>query len=205
MENTPALETKRLRLRRFMPQDVEALFRIYSDREANTFLPWFPLETREEAQRLYEEAYQRTYEQPAGYRYAVCLKTGDVPIGYVHVSLEDSHDLGYALRREFWHKGIATEAARAVVQRLRQDGFAYVTATHDVKNPYSGRVMQAVGMRYAYSYVEQWQPKDIPVLFRLYQLNLDEDDSRVYRKYWDQSAIHVVEQLDAAGPAQTIK
>ena len=49
----------------------------------------------------------------------------------------------------------------------------YITATHDVNNPRSGRVMQAIGMRYCYSYEELWQPKNFPVIFRMYQLNLD--------------------------------
>lgn len=37
--NTPALETERLILRRFTPQDMEALFLILGDEEANRFLP----------------------------------------------------------------------------------------------------------------------------------------------------------------------
>ena len=49
-------------------------------------------------------------------------------------------------------------------------------------------------MKYCYSYEEQWQPKDIPVVFRLYQLNLDGDDSRVFKKYWNQYEKHFVEE-----------
>lgn len=33
--------------------------------------------------------------------------------------------------------------------------------------------MRALGMRYCYSYEEMWQPKNFPVIFRLYQLDLD--------------------------------
>ena len=33
MENTPALETERLVLRQFTENDIEALFRIFSDEE----------------------------------------------------------------------------------------------------------------------------------------------------------------------------
>ena len=40
-ENTPPLETPRLFLRKFMADDLEDVFRIYSDPEVNTFLPWF--------------------------------------------------------------------------------------------------------------------------------------------------------------------
>ena len=47
-------------------------------------------------------------------------------------------------------------------------------------------------MKYCYSYEEQWQPKDISVVFRMYQLNLDGKE-RVFRKYWDASKVHFIE------------
>ena len=53
--------------------------------------------------------------------------------------------------------------------------------------------MRNVGMKYQYSYEEQWQPKDLLVTFRMYQLNLDGNLERVYKKYWDTSAVHFVE------------
>ena len=195
MTNTPALETQRLILRKFTPDDLPALFAIFGDREANTFLPWFPLETMEQAAAFYEERYARAYAQPCAYRYAVCLKSDGVPIGYVNISTEDSHDLGYGLRRAFWHRGITREAAQAAVQQAKRDGMAYITATHDVENPRSGNVMRALGMRYHYSYVELWQPKNIPVTFRMYQLNFDGDENRVYTAYWQRYETHFVETL----------
>lgn len=54
--------------------------------------------------------------------------------------------------------------------------------------------MQKLGMKYQYSYEEQWQPKDILVVFRMYQLNLDGNDNRVYKKYWNNSAVHFIEK-----------
>ena len=57
----------------------------------------------------------------------------------------------------------------------------------------SGKVMQKLGMVYHYSYREQWQPKDISVVFRMYQLNLDGDNNRLYRAYWDKFPEHFVE------------
>ena len=76
---------------------------------------------------------------------------------------------------------------------MRQERIPWITATHDVHNPRSGRVMQRLGMRYCYTYLEQWQPKDIPVHFRMYQLNLDGHEHRVYRRYWDMYPVHFVE------------
>lgn len=44
-----------------------------------------------------------------------------------------------------------------------------------------------------YPYEEQWKPKNILVTFRTYQLNLDGNESRVCKKYWDTSAVHFIE------------
>ncbi len=191
--NTPAIETERLILRKFTENDMEALFSIYRDEDVNTYLPWFPLKSLEEAKTLFQQKYAAAYRQPCGYQYAICLKSDNEPIGYVKVSTDDSHDLGYGLRKEFWHKGIVTEACKALVEQLKKDDFLYITATHDVKNLRSGGVMKQLSMSYQYSYEEQWQPKDIPVIFRMYQLNLDEQNNRVYKKYWDNSTVHFVE------------
>lgn len=80
-------------------------------------------------------------------------------------------------------------------ENRKRDGLPYLTATHDRNNPRSGGVMRNLGMVYQYSYEEQWQPKDIPVVFRMYQLNLNGSKAQVYRKYWDTSAVHFVENL----------
>ena len=53
--------------------------------------------------------------------------------------------------------------------------------------------MKKAGMRYQYSYEEQWQPKNIPVVFRMYQLNLQGEESLVYRKYKDKAPAWFVE------------
>mgnify|MGYP005762764125 FL=1 len=130
--NTPELFTDRLHLRKFTADDTEAVFRIYSDREVNTFLPWFPVKDM--------------------------------------------------------------EAAKAVLAQMKRDGMTYATATHDEKNPASGRVMEKIGMKYRYSYREQWQPKNIPVIFRMYQINLDGRDDRVYRAYWERYPEHFISE-----------
>lgn len=82
---------------------------------------------------------------------------------------------------------------RALAGLLKADGVPYITATHDRNNPASGGVMRRLGMRYCYSYEEQWQPKNIPVVFRMYQLNLDGQEGRVYRGYWEQYERHFIE------------
>ena len=157
------LETERLLLRRFSENDLYALFKIHSDKDVNTYLPWFPLESIEEASLFL------------------------IPIGYVNIGINEPHDLGYGLLKAFWRNGIVTEAANAVIHQVKKDGIPYMTATHDIKNPRSGNVMKRLGMLYQYSYKEQWQPKNILTTFCMYQLNFDGQDKRVYKGYLDQS------------------
>lgn len=191
--NTPQLKTERLILRKFTKDDIGALYLILTDKEVNTFLPWFPLKNIEEARAFFETRYAANYEKPQAYAYAICLKVDNYPIGYIKVDMDESHDFGYGLRKEFWHRGIVTEAGRAVIAQVKKDGLPYITATHDINNPRSGGVMRQVGMKYQYSYEEQWQPKDFSVTFRMYQLNLDEKYRSVFKKYWDNSVTHFVE------------
>ena len=128
------------------------------------------------------------------YRFAVCLKEDDIPIGEIHASQDESRDLGFVLKKEFWRRGIMTEAVNAVIERLMRDKVPYITATHDIHNPRSGAVMKKAGMRYCYSYEEDWQPKNIRVTFRMYQRNLDGKDERIYRGYWNKYPSHFVER-----------
>lgn len=193
--NTPTLETERLILRKFKKNDLEAMYKIYSDKEVNRFLPWFPLGSLEDTRLFYQECFANKYTRECGYDYAICLREEDYPVGYINVSTRADHDLGYGLRKEFWHRGIVTEASKEVIKQLRKDGMPYITATHDVHNPRSGEVMKKLGMKYQYSYEEQWQPKNILVTFRMYQLNLDGNKNRIYKKYWDVSTVHFIENI----------
>ncbi len=191
--NTPDIETERLLLRKFNEQDLPAVLSIFGDEEVNRFLPWFPLKSIDDAKEFYKKKYEEQYNQSKGYQYAICLKSDNIPIGYAKINIDESYDLGYGLKKEFWHKGIVFEACKAIVQQAKFDGIPYITATHDINNPRSGNVMKRLGMQYQYSYLEQWQPKDIPVIFRMYQLNFDKSGSFVYRKYWNNSEKHFVE------------
>lgn len=192
--NTPKLETEKLILRKFTEDDLDALFLILKAEEVNKFLPWYPMKNLEETKRFYEEKYAAVYSEPQGYAYAICLKSDNYPIGYIKVDISDSYDLGYGLRKEFWHQGIVSEAAQALVEQLKKDGIPYITATHDINNPRSGSVMKRIGMEYKYSYEELWQPKNFLVTFRMYQLNLDGNKDRVYKKYWNTYEKHFIEE-----------
>lgn len=182
-ENTPTLETDRLILRKFTDNDIDDMFLLYSNEDVNKFLPFFPLKTRNEVENYLYNSILPFYKKDIAYSYAISQKADNRVIGYVHINdIGNSNDMGYALRKEFWHKGITSEACAAIIERLKKVSFPFITATHDIHNPYSGEVMKKIGMSYRYSYKEQWQPKNILVTFRRYQLNLDEIE-RTYTEY----------------------
>lgn len=192
-ENTPLIKTNRLLLRKFTKLDAPAMLSLLKDKEVNTFLPWFPLETLNDTEKHLQENYLEKYNLDAAYHYAICLSSNNIPIGYVNVSDNNSHDLGYGLRKEYWHRGIATEACKAVTARLKGSGLPYITATHDIHNPHSGGVMLNLGMTYRYTYQELCQPKNALVTFRMYQLDLDHIHAGTYWQYWNQNPVHFVE------------
>ena len=101
----------------------------------------------EDACDFYETRYSSVYAQPYGYAYAVCLKNDDTPVGYINADSSASHDLGYGPKKEYWNRGIITEAGKALIAQIRKDGiFPFLTATHDVNNTASGKVMKKLGM-----------------------------------------------------------
>lgn len=79
-ENTPKIKTDRLILRKFTEKDAAAIFEILGDKEANTFLPWLPVESLEEAKVFLQKSFLSYYDMPSIYRYAVCLEEDNKPL-----------------------------------------------------------------------------------------------------------------------------
>lgn len=194
------LTTGRLVLRRFTEADAAELFPMMHDGQVNRFLPYFAHESVADTETYLEHSYLRWYRAadagerrtdglPLDMRFAICRKRengtpGEV-LGFMGIDAEgEAHEVGYALAREAQGHGYAAEALTAVLEEARRAGYPFVTATHDELNPASGRVMQRCGMTYRYSYRERWQPKDIDVVFRLYQIDFAEDVP-TFRGYWD--------------------
>ena len=185
MPNIPILRAGRTLLRPFSTADAPDVLNLLSDAEVTAFLPMFTLHSLAEAQSFLRNENRRLW--------AVCPQGTDAPAGYICVGREEPFDLGYALQRRFRGCGVITGASKAALGYLKAEGVPYVTATHDVNNPRSGAVMRRLGMAYCYSYREQWQPKDISVVFRLYQIPLADANAKTYMGYWERYPEHFIE------------
>lgn len=198
MQNSPRLETERFVLRKFEDKDLNDLHEILSDEVVNTYLPWFVSEILEDSKQFLNERIYFEYQKGISYFYAIESKENGKVIGYVDLTDidldEKCGDLGYGIHKDYWGQGIATEVSLVLLEQLKRDGFVYITATCDKHNIGSGKVMQKCGMTYKYSYEEKWLPKDILVTFRMYQINLDGNNERVFKKYWNMYPVHYVEE-----------
>jgi len=54
-------------------------------------------------------------------------------------------ELGYWIARQYWGRGFATEAGRALIDIARTIGLARLEASHFVDNPASARVLEKLG------------------------------------------------------------
>ncbi|NIZ40966.1 GNAT family N-acetyltransferase [Entomospira entomophila] len=182
-DNTPTLETERLILRKFTEQDVPYMWDLYSNDKAMQFIPRFPFQTLDHVYRHLYQVILPYYTKDVAYYYAIEEKRSGHWIGYMILSnIGKSNDLGYALAPNYWYQGFIHEAGLALIRHLKMMQFPFISATHDMKNPNSGRVMRKLGLQYQYCYQEFWIPKNIWVTFLFYQYNFQPNIPQ-YRGY----------------------
>ncbi|MBR5932173.1 MAG: GNAT family N-acetyltransferase [Lachnospiraceae bacterium] len=151
---TQAIETDRLRLRRFSVDDAEAMYRNWaSDPEVTTYLTW-PAHDSVEVSKSVLEDWVSSYSKMYYYQWAIVLKDhGNDPIGSIAaVSMNDDIDMihiGYCLGKTWWNQGIMSEALKAVMAFFFDTVEANrIESRHDPRNPHSGMVMKKCGMKY---------------------------------------------------------
>lgn len=150
-KGTQTIETPRLLLRQALPEDAEAMYRNWaSSPEVTKFLTWPPHRSVEDA-RARIAIWQAEYADPTSYQWMIVLKELGQPIGSICAREIDerirSTEVGYCIGKDWWHRGIMTEALGAVIDFLfSRVGFNRVTSRHDPNNPHSGQVMQNCGM-----------------------------------------------------------
>ncbi len=154
-KGTRTIETPRLILRRFTVADAPAMYKNWaSDDEVTKFLTW-PTHTSVSVSEAVLSEWAPQYDKKDFYNWAIVLKeNGPEPIGSISVvepireTTQKAH-VGYCMGRAWWHKGIMTEALRAVMDFLFDEvGVNRVESRHDTRNPHSGGVMKKSGMRY---------------------------------------------------------
>ena len=137
------LETERLILRRFCPEDWKDLHEYLSDPEVVCYEPY---EVFTETQSR-EEAARRSGD---GDFWAVCLKDGGKVIGNLYFSSGEfkNYELGYVFNRAYQGQGYATESARALIGLgFEKLGVNRIVAMCNPENVKSWRLLERLGLR----------------------------------------------------------
>jgi len=164
----PFLETERLVLRGFTPDDVDGLVALDSDPEVMRFInggePADPALIR--TQTLPRLLHDYPVLGTRGY-WAAEEKAARTFLGWFELRPLEEHsaavvELGYRLHRAAWGKGYATEGCRALVATAFTGlGVERITANTMAVNTGSRRVMEKLGMTFVRNFTGDW-PVAIP-------------------------------------------
>lgn len=117
------LETERLKLRLFTYDDLPIMFTLNTDPDVIKYADT-PAKDMAEAKQRLEEGPLADYEKYGYGRFAVELKETGKVIGFCGIKYLPEIDLpevGFRYLKEYWGKGIGTEAARVCVDFARED------------------------------------------------------------------------------------
>ena len=150
---TKTLETERLILRKFVIEDSAAMYKNWaSDEEVTRYLTW-PAHPNQEISKIVIGDWITSYSNENYYNWAIVLKDkketiGSISVVHMNEAVSKVH-IGYCIGKTWWHRGITSEALKAVMDFLFEEvDVNRIEARHDPRNPNSGKVMKKCGMKY---------------------------------------------------------
>ena len=159
MTERPTIETERLILRPFTPDDAPELQRLLNDRDIAATTLNIPHPYEDGMAEEWIGRHQERFDKGEGVSFAITHREEGSFIGGIGLDINKEHEnaeLGYWIGKPYWNSGYCTEAARAVVRygfevlRLNR-----IHAAHMTRNAASGRVMQKTGMKHEGSQKQQ--------------------------------------------------
>lgn len=166
------IETRRLRLRYLDAGDADFMLALMNDPAYHENIGDRGLRTSSQAAAYITDVVAGSYEQFGYGMYLALLKDGAQPVGIaglVNRPTLAGVDIGFAIAREYWGAGLASEAAAAVLDHAARDiGLARVVGVVSPHNAASIRVLEKLGLRY--EGLVRLTPEDEPI--RLYGRDL---------------------------------
>lgn len=149
-----SIETERLLLREFEPEDAADVLRHFSQRDLYTYMDFEPIDTLAQAVELVGWG-QRLAANGSGAFWGLYDKAGGALIGSLNYDRqlerpECMHrvNVGYDLSQQVWGRGLMTEAVQATLPHVFGPmGFSRVETTVHVQNYRSLRVLLKCGFR----------------------------------------------------------
>ncbi len=157
------IETARLRLREFVVDDWRAVLAYQSDSRYLRFYEW---ESRTEGDvRAFVQRFIDWQNEQPRQKFQLAIELDGRLIGNCGVRIVDAKnhaaEIGYELDPNFWHRGFATEAARAMlVFGFRDLKLHRISAWCIADNVASAQVLEKLGMKFEARVREQKWFKD---------------------------------------------
>jgi RimJ/RimL family protein N-acetyltransferase len=150
-----SIQTERLLLRDFIAADWEAVNTMLSDPEVTRYMH-FAGWTADRRRDWFLWCLNNSQSPaPDVYNWAIVLRATLQTIGWFgigrasHPTVNGERDFGYLLARTVWGQGYMTETLRALLSyEFETLDTPYISATCEVTNPASARVMEKAGMHY---------------------------------------------------------
>ena len=142
-------ETPRLIGRHLDGDDLHDMLLVYGDRDAMSWVGDGEALSRDEAARWIQITQDNYGRRGYGMIALILRESGEVIgfCGLVHPGGQLEAEIKYALKRSHWGMGIATEAARAMIDYGSQcHGLRHIIATTAPENVASHRVLLKAGM-----------------------------------------------------------
>ncbi len=171
------IETDRLVLRDWIPEDLPLFITMNKDDRVMRF---FPSVLTEEETESFVSRIQSEFDRNGWGLYAVELKSTRRFIGYVGLheigfdaDFAPGVEIGWRLDADYHNQGLATEAAKAVLKLARSKGIKRLYSFTAKKNIPSERVMQKIGMTKVGEFEHPNLSADSPLRTHvLYQIDL---------------------------------
>ncbi|MCI0571644.1 MAG: GNAT family N-acetyltransferase [Myxococcaceae bacterium] len=148
----PTLHTPRLTLRPFALPDAADVRRLVGEYDVARDTLAIPHPYEKGMAERWISTHESAFERGEELIFAIALRDSDALRGAIGIRLAPVHahgELGYWVGKPWWGQGLATEAARGLLDHAFGTlGLARVWAQHFSRNPASGRVMQKLGMRH---------------------------------------------------------
>jgi ribosomal-protein-alanine N-acetyltransferase len=158
----PVLETERCLLRGLTPQDDEAMFAIFSDRETMRFWSSPPHLDIDQTRTRLARGIARV-EAGSTLWWGIQRKGDDRLLGNISIFFDEAQrhhraELGYVLGREYWGQGYMGEAQRAVVAyAFGTLGLHRLEADTDPRNQGSVRSLERLGFQHEGVLRDRWE------------------------------------------------
>lgn len=146
----PGLSTDRIVIRPWRLDEASRFFDIHRRMEVARWLSGTPMHDRQEAVERIERYDAWLAEDPRYGAWAILERSSEVPAGTVMLKpLPDGQgeiEIGWHLHPDSWGRGLATEAAGAVLERGFDDGLDEVWAVTHLDNDRSASVCRKIGL-----------------------------------------------------------